>query len=142
MMTNVRGEAYRQASVNTASPGKLTLMLFDGAVKFMGKAEAAFEMSDGLERLEEIHNNITRAQAIIAELQYTIDTSVEGELPGTLFRIYTWVYEKLQDANVNKVVEPLQEAEMRVRILRDAWETMLMQNEGAGSVCGGLQMQA
>jgi flagellar protein FliS len=121
-------KSYKAQSVQTASPGKLVLMLFDGCLRFKLAASKAFDEEEFTKRNEDINNNLIRAQNIVTELQSSLDMSVPGDLPGTLFRLYDFVMHKLQQANLKKEREPIAEAEKIINELRDAWAEMLTQN--------------
>jgi flagellar protein FliS len=121
-------KSYKAQSVQTASPGKLVLMLFDGCLRFTLAAKKAFDEEEFTKKNEDINNNLIRAQNIVAELQSSLDMSVPGDLPGTLFRLYDFVMHKLQQANLKKDPEPISEAEKIINELRDAWAEMLTQN--------------
>ena len=121
-------KSYKAQSVQTASPGKLVLMLFDGCLRFTLAASKAFDEEEFTKRNEDINNNLIRAQNIVTELQSSLDMSVPGDLPGTLFRLYDFVMHKLQQANLKKEREPIAEAENIINELRDPWAEMLTQN--------------
>lgn len=123
-------KSYKANSVETASPGKLVLMLFDGALRFMHAAKKGFEEENFLKRNEQINNNLIRAQNIITELQSSLDLSVPGDLPETLYKLYDYCNYHLQQANMNKDIEPIGNAEATIKELRDAWSEMLTQNGG------------
>jgi flagellar protein FliS len=135
--------SYKAQSIQTASPGKLVLMLFDGALRFMAAATRAFDEDDFTKRNEDINNNLIRAQNIVTELQSSLDMSVPGDLPGTLYRLYDYVLHQLQQANLKKIVEPIGEGEKTINELREAWAEMLTQNpEHDVGEAGSLSMQA
>ena len=121
-------KSYKAQSVQTASPGKLVLMLFDGCLRFTLAAKKAFDEEEFTKKNEDINNNLIRAQNIVTELQSSLDMSVPGDLPGTLFRLYDFVMHKLQQANLKKEKQPIAEAEKIINELRDAWVEMLAQN--------------
>ena len=121
-------KSYKAQSVQTASPGKLVLMLFDGCLRFTLAAKKAFDEEEFTKRNEDINNNLIRAQNIVTELQSSLDMSVPGDLPGTLFILYDFVMHKLQQANLKKDPVPIAEAEKIINELRDAWAEMLTQN--------------
>ena len=73
-------KSYKAQSVQTASPGKLVLMLFDGYLRFTTAAKRAFDETDFTKRNEGVNNNLIRAQNIVTELQSSLDMSVPGEL--------------------------------------------------------------
>ena len=121
-------KSYKAQSVQTASPGKLVLMLFDGCLRFTTAAKRAFEEEEFTKRNEDVNNNLIRAQNIVTELQSSLDMSVPGELPGTLYRLYDYVMHQLQQANLKKEPDTIDEAEKVITELRDAWSEMLAQN--------------
>ena len=125
--------SYKAQSVQTASPGKLVLMLFDGYLRFTTAARNAFDETDMTKKNEGINNNLIRAQNIVTELQSSLDMSVTGELPGTLYRLYDYVLHQLQQANLHKKAETIDEADKVISELREAWAEMLIKNPSEGS---------
>ena len=141
-------KSYKAQSVQTASPGKLVLMLFDGYLRFTTAAVNSFEEADLTKKNEGINNNLIKAQNIVTELQSSLDMSVPGELPGTLYRLYDYVLHQLQQANLQKKPEPIAEADKVIAELREAWAEMLIQNPTEGgstpsdSQPGSISLQA
>jgi flagellar protein FliS len=129
--TQAKAKSYKALSVQTASPGKIVLMLFDGILRFMGAARDAFGREDltTTRRYEQISNNIIRAQRIVSELQANLDMEVPGELPKTLYGLYDYFFAQLNEANMKKQVGPLDTIEPMVKELRDSWEEMLTRHE-------------
>src|SRR5690242_7882581 len=107
LMKTLHAHAYRQNSVQTASPGQLILMLFDGALRFMGCALQGFEGSDPLSRNEAIHVNLVKTQAIIDELQLSLNMEVGGEFARTMSSLYDFLRGQLRDANLRKESAPV-----------------------------------
>ncbi len=136
--------SYKAQSIRTASPGRLVLMLFDGALRFMTAAKRAFDEEDFTKRNEDINNNLIRAQNIVTELQSSLDMSVPGDLPGTLYRLYDYCLHNLQQANLKKEVGPIDESEKVINELREAWSEMLAQNpeNDVSGEPGSLSLQA
>ena len=126
-------KSYKAQSVQTASPGKLVLMLFDGYLRFTTAALNSFDEKDLTKKNEGINNNLIKAQNIVTELQSSLDMSVPGELPGTLYRLYDYVLYQLQQANLQKKSEPISEADKVISELREAWAEMLIQNPTDGN---------
>lgn len=118
-------QSYRQVATITASPGQLILMLYDGALRFMQQALLGFAHDDPLEFNLTINNNILRAQAIIHELDYSLDMKAGGDLSQTLRRLYHYFDNRLQESNVYKKPEGLNETIKRLLVIRDAWAEML-----------------
>ena len=121
-------KSYKAQSVQTASPGKLVLMLFDGYLRFTAAARKSFDIEDFTKKNEGINNNLIRAQNIVTELQSSLDMSVPGDLPGTLYRLYDYVLHNLQQSNLKKDPKPIDEADKVISELREAWAEMLIQN--------------
>jgi flagellar protein FliS len=117
--------SYGATAVSTASPGVLVLMLFDGALRFISRAEYGFGLESLARRNEEIHNNVVKAQLILRELQASLDLEVEGELPQQMYALYDFMISQLLAANVRKDVEPLRAIQPMLVDLRDAWDEML-----------------
>jgi flagellar secretion chaperone FliS len=104
-------------NVETASQGKIIVMLFNGAIK---RAEEARRQMLA-KRYQEVHNNLIRAQDIIAELRSALDMKV-GELAVNLDRIYEYCQHNLIKANLNKVIEPIDESISVMTQMRDTWQ--------------------
>ena len=85
-------------------------------------------MSNFTKKNEGINNNLIRAQNIVTELQSSLDMSVPGDLPGTLYRLYDYVLHNLQQANLKKDKNLITEADKVISELREAWAEMLTQN--------------
>lgn len=91
---------YQTNNITTATPEKLMVMLFDGAVQFLQKAKTAIEEKN----LQERANNIEGARKIIRELMRTIDLENGNDVSKSLFRLYNRMAMKLIKANVSKNV--------------------------------------
>ena len=138
-------KSYKAQSVQTASPGKLVLMLFDGYLRFTAAAKKSFDETDLVKKNEGINNNLIRAQNIVSELQSSLDMTVPGELPGTLYRLYDYVLTNLQQANIKKDPEKIVESDNVMSELRDSWAEMLTQNPDVdvnSSQPGSISLQA
>lgn len=107
---------YNNNKVLTASPRELTLMLYEGAIKFCNIAIVSIEKND----IEKAHINIKKAQRIIDEFRITLDTSYE--VAKDFERIYVYIANRLVEANLNKDVEILEEVLQHLRSLRDTWK--------------------
>jgi flagellar protein FliS len=117
---------YQTQSILTASPGQLVLMMYDGTLRFLAEARAAFALPEGTpKRIETINNALRRAQNVIAELRCRLDHEAGGEIAANLDRLYDYYNRQLFLANIKKDEAPVVEIEGLVRILRDAWAEML-----------------
>src|SRR5687767_4482013 len=131
-MTSVRSpwNSYRQVALQTAAPGQIVLMLFEGAIRFLERAEGGFGMDDPAEANQTIHNNIQRTQEILHELNMALDLQNGGELAETLRGLYEYMDRRLLESNVQKKSDGIVEARRLLTTLRDAWAQML-QGQGA-----------
>jgi flagellar secretion chaperone FliS len=126
-------KSYQQVATQTAPPGQLVLMLYEGAIRFLERALAGFSLDDPAEYNQTISNNILRAQDIIFELNVTLNLEQGGELAVTLRQLYDYMGRKLMEANLQKDREPLNDVIKRMTVLRDAWAQMLV-NQGQPGV--------
>lgn len=106
----------KQNSILTASPQELTLMLYNGAIKFGNQAIIAIENKD----YEKAHNSIIRVEDIIQEFQATLD--MEYDVANSFAIMYDYIYRRLLEANINKDIEILEEVLGYLRELRDTWK--------------------
>jgi flagellar secretion chaperone FliS len=109
--------AYHQTLVQSRSPLELVVMLYDGAIRFLeqaGEAMAARDMSTKAVAM-------SKAMAIIAELQSTLNVQEGGEVAAQLDGLYTHITARLIEANVQRERGPIDEAVALLRPLRDAW---------------------
>lgn len=132
-------QSYRHVSTNTASPGQLVVMLYDGAIKFLERALTGFEFDDPGAFNETISNNILRAQQIIAELNGSLDMKQGGEISATLRRLYDYMDGLLTRGNLHKTRGEIDETIRHLTELRGAWREMLGgANHSAASSNAGL----
>lgn len=116
-MINVNAyQQYQYNSIMSASPERLLLMLFEGAIRFVKLARKAIEEKD----IAGANENLTKAQDIIAELNQSLDMSYD--ISENLASIYDFLYRQLVDANVKKDAEILDVVESMLVDLKDTWE--------------------
>lgn len=127
MAFNNAASIYQKTNINTATPAELTLMLYDGAIKFCNIALAALEKKD----YEKCNLNIQKAKKIIVEFRSTLD--FKYDVAEDFERMYTYIYAVLTDANVKKDSEMLKEALNRIREMRDTWKEVMEKNRKASS---------
>ena len=109
---------YRQTQAQTAAPGELVVMLYRGAARFVAGAIDAIDRKD----IQATHDNLVRAQAVITELQNTLDTERGGEVARNLAQIYVYLQSRLIEANLRKDTQPAHEVAHLLRELLPAWE--------------------
>ncbi len=123
--------AYSQYQVNkimTASPAELTLMLYEGAIKFCNIAEAALEQGD----IQKAHLNIVKVEKIIDYLRQTLDMSYA--VAQDFENIYSYLSRRLVEANIKKDKEILEEVNMHLRSVRDNWKEVMRINKEKGHI--------
>ena len=113
---------YQKNAVQTASPAKLTLMLYDGAVKFTNIAIEAIEAGD----IEKAHNNIVKAQNIIVEFRSTLD--MKYPVAKDFDVVYDYIYRRLVEANMKKDKDILVETLKHIKTMRDTWREVMKLN--------------
>lgn len=118
-------QSYRRAALQTAPPGQLVLMMYEGAIRFLEQALTGFTKDDPLEFNGIISNNVVRAQEIIRELDRSLNLAVGGELALQLRRLYDYFDRRLMESNIKKEDGGIREVLNRVSILRSAWAAML-----------------
>lgn len=124
MPRNKPWESYRKVATQTATPGQLVLMLYDGAISFLEKALAGFAHQPCLFN-QTINNNIVRAQAIIHDMNVNLNMRAGGEVAANFRRLYNYLYRRLGQANRAKEKTPIEESLGHLRVLRDSWAEML-----------------
>ena len=133
--------AYQSGAVFTASPAQLVLMLFDGAVKFLNLANEGFNRQDPLDFNLTVHQNIQKSQAIIRELKACLDPEKGPEFADKMTALYNYFDRRLQEANMKKEREPIDEVLKLLETLRDAWREM-MQKQGSTTAPSTLPQEA
>ena len=119
---NRAAQMYQKNAVQTASPAKLTLMLYDGAVKFTNIAIEAIEAGD----IEKAHNNIVKAQNIIVEFRSTLD--MKYPVAKDFDVVYDYIYRRLVEANMKKDKDILVETLKHIKTMRDTWREVMKLN--------------
>jgi flagellar secretion chaperone FliS len=142
MLPNKRLASYQSVAVATASPGKLILMLFDGAMRFLHAAEDGFKLSGVRERQEVVHNNLLKAQNIISELQRCLNLRDGGDFAINLFRLYDFMNTRLMEANVRKESENIRVVSRLLGEVRDAWDQMLREQAAANAQTATVSLSA
>lgn len=110
---------YKQNTVFTATPEELTLMLYDGGIKFMNIAKYNIENN----QIEKAHQALIRAQDIIIELSSSLN--MEYEISNNFKILYDFVMSNLIDANINKDIKPIEEALEIITEMRDTWKEVI-----------------
>ena len=123
-MTPANGyEAYAKNKITMASPAELTLMLYDGAIKFCNIAITAIEQKD----YKKANTNIQKAERIIGEFQATLD--FKYEVAKDFDRVYSYLMQQLIQANIKKSTPILEEVLKHLRTMRDTWKEVMKLNK-------------
>ena len=127
-MAVTTGNPYAQYSQNkilTASPAELTLMLYDGAIKFCNIAIMGIEQND----ISKAHNNIMKVQKIIEEFQLTLN--FKYEIANDFNNVYNYLMKRLREANMTKDKAILEEVSEHLHTMRDTWKEVMRLNHKA-----------
>ena len=128
MANNASGyEAYQRQKILTATPAELTLMLYDGAIKFLNIAIMAIEKND----FEKAHNNIMKTQRIIDEFRSTLN--FKYPIAAEFEKVYEYISRRLVWANVKKDIEIIEECLGHLRGMRDTWKEVMKATKTAVS---------
>ncbi|KLV23449.1 flagellar protein FliS [Niallia circulans] len=119
MAINQPYQTYKQNAVNTSSPGDLTLMLYNGCLKFITLAKRAIEDKN----IEKRNENLGKAQNIINELMITLN--LEIDISKNMLQMYDYIYRRLVEANTKNDINILNEVEGYVIEFRDTWKEVI-----------------
>ena len=114
----------KENAIMTAPKEELTLMLYDGAIKFIKQTEIALEAND----VAKAHDTIVRVQNIIREFQLTLDKSYP--VSKDLNAMYDYIYRRLVEANINKDPAIIKECGQIIRSMRDTWKEAIQISRG------------
>lgn len=123
MAFNQANQAYAEYNRNkvlTASPAELTLLLYEGAIKFCNIAIIGLEQND----MEKVHNNIIKVENIIEEFQATLNHKYP--VAEDFDKIYKYIYNLLVEANIKKDKELFEQALTELRGMRDTWKEVMV----------------
>lgn len=118
---------YNNNKVLTASPAELTLMLYEGMIKFCNIAETAIEQGD----VQKAHANIIKVQHIVDYLRQTLD--MKYPVAQDFERIYEYLSRRLIEANMKKDIEILKEVNEHLHSVRDTWKEVMQINRAKGN---------
>ena len=133
-MVNNAAEAYKRQQIMTATPEALTLMLYNGCLKFIDEGIQGFKEK----QWEAANNSLQKAQSIISEFRITLD--MDYEISHQLMPLYNYTYDRLVEGNIKSDVAMLEEAKGIIKELRDAWAQAMKkarQEKGTQGVQGG-----
>lgn len=114
-------QSYQNNSVNTASGPQLTLMLYNGCIRFINQGIKALEKND----YELKNKQLQKAQDIIRELMITLDPEVE--ISKQMMSLYDYILHLLQEGNIKNNIEQIEEALGLITEFRDTWKEAMKQ---------------
>lgn len=114
---------YQNSRILTASPAELTLMLYEGAIKFGNMAVMGMQQKD----IEKAHVNLRKVQRIVAEFRVTLD--MKYPVAQDFDRIYVYLEERMSEANITKDPEIMEEVVTHLRSMRDTWKEVMRLNK-------------
>ncbi len=123
MIANRGYDAYAKNRILTATPAELTLMLYEGAIKFCNIAIVGIEEND----IEKAHNNIQKVENIVGEFLATLDHKYE--VSKDFENVYNYLMDSLVEANFKKDKEILEEVLGHLRTMRDTWKEIMQQGK-------------
>lgn len=122
-MNNNPYAQYQNSRILTASPAELTLMLYDGAIKFGNMAIMGMKQKD----IEKAHVNLKKVQRIVTEFRVTLD--MKYPVAQDFERIYVYLEKRMTEANLTKDPEIMEEVVAHLRSLRDTWKEVMRLNK-------------
>jgi flagellar protein FliS len=117
--------AYKKASVNTLDQNKLIIMLYDGAIKNSNFAVEYMKSGE----IEKVHNCLIKAKNIVTELMATLNMEQGGDIAKNLQSLYSYMFSKLIEANMEKKIEPIIVVIDLLKELRAAWVQINKKNK-------------
>lgn len=116
-------QTYQKQAITTSKPEELTLMLYQGMVKFIRLSKTALQKNN----LEESHSYNLRAQDVVSELMVTLKK--DYTISDSFYLLYEYLKYRLIDANIHKKLDILEEVESYALELADAWSTAIKQRQ-------------
>lgn len=120
MQMNQAYAQYSNNKVTTASQGELTLMLYDGAIKFCNRAIMGIEQGN----VQKTHDNIMKTQRIVEEFQITLNQNIP--VAKDFNNVYNYLLKRLREANIKKDTEILKEVSDHLHTMRDTWKEVMV----------------
>lgn len=125
MSYNQAYSAYQKTNITTASQGHLIVLLYEAAVKNLKNSLLCFEINGKIlpKNIEKFSNSVQKAQAIISELQVSLDMEKGGDISKNLMSLYIYFNSELLDASIKHNKEKIENIEVMMNDLLSAWRT-------------------
>jgi flagellar protein FliS len=128
-MTNAYSENYLRNQIESASKEQLLIMFYDGAIRFVTRAENAIRENN----IEQRNYCINKASAIIAELSVTLDHGIGGKIAADLEALYDFMHRELIKANVENSLTSLETVKTLLTDLSETWKRAIEINKKASA---------
>ena len=120
-----RSNTYQEIAVQTSSPTKLVVMLYEGAIRFLGQSVTAIRSND----IEGKRQSIDRAMAVIQHLQSTLDRDQGGDVAAKLDNLYIYITSKIMEGSTKLQIAPIEEAIKLLNVLLSGWEEIVKKEQ-------------
>lgn len=114
-------QEYQSNQIGTADPRELIVMLYEGAIRFLSRAQKEV---DDFRTYDQANAHILRGQDILSELMVSLDFEKGGEIAYNLFNLYAWMKKELIQANIEKKSEGIGKVISMLEELKESWEKM------------------
>ncbi len=134
--------AYQRTNINTATKGRLIVLLYEGAVKQLTQAVSLFEPDGKIQakNIEQFGNCLQKAEKIISELEVSLDMEKGGEIAKNLMSLYLYFNEELVQANINKDKEKILAIMKMLKDLLDSWRQIVATTANAEPAQAGSRL--
>jgi len=119
-------DAYKDMEILTANQGKLIVMLYEGAIRFLRNAVDNMNHNT----YDIVNTNIIKAQDIVTELMLSLNMEEGGEIAQNLFNLYAYMKKRLLEGNISKDAAVLEEVVQLLEKLRGAWDEVTQKESG------------
>ena len=127
--------AYQKTNINTASQGRLIVLLYEGAAKQLSEAIALFEPDGKIlaKNMEKFGICLQKAQRIISELEVSLDMEKGGEIAKNLMSLYLFFNEELMNSMIQKDKAKIEKILKMIKDLADSWRQIAESKSNAGA---------
>ena len=124
-MPRTKTKSYQETEILTADPGRLILLLYDGALAFLAQGKEKLRQRDYAAK----GRLLMKAHAVVSELLACLDHEQGGEIARRLKAIYLYMLKRITDADLHKQEEAIDEVRSHLASLREAWEGILLRDK-------------
>jgi flagellar secretion chaperone FliS len=117
---------YREQEIQSATREQILIMLFEAAIRFCLGAKIAL----GKNNIEQLHNELIKAQRIIVEFMTSLDTQANPQVANNLYNLYEYLHYRLVQANIKQDPAMIEEVIGHLRALKQTWEEAIVIAQG------------